>query len=42
MTKMLVSNSVSCRAQGLFSQDMEHGEQSQYGEVYVICVSSAI
>lgn len=39
---MLVSNSVSCRARDLFSQDMDYSEQSQYGEVYVICVSSAI
>lgn len=39
ITKMSVSNNVSCRARDLFLQDMECNELSQYGEVYVICGS---
>lgn len=42
ITKMSVSNNVSCRALDLFLQDMECNELSQYGEVYVICGSYAI
>lgn len=41
ITKMSVSNNVSCRALDLFLQDMECNELSQYGEVYVICGSYA-
>lgn len=42
ITKMSVSNNVSCPALDLFLQDMECNELSQYGEVYVICGSYAI
>lgn len=42
ITKMSVSNNVSCRALDLFLQDMECNELSQYGKVYVICGSYAI
>lgn len=42
IAKMSVSNNVSCQVLDLFSQDMECSELRQYGEVYVICASSAI
>lgn len=42
ITKMSVSNNVSCPVLDLFSQDMECSELRQYGEVYVICGSYTI